>query len=77
VLAVFSDPNCPYCKQLEPELDKLKDVTIYTFIYPLKPQSIVVSRQVWCAPNQSYSWEKLIQQGVKPIAASCANPIDR
>ncbi|MNH73127.1 putative thiol:disulfide interchange protein DsbC precursor [compost metagenome] len=77
VLAVFSDPNCPYCKQLEPELDKLKDVTIYTFIYPLKPQSIVVSRQVWCAPNQSYSWKKLIQQGVRPTVASCANPIDR
>lgn len=77
VLAVFSDPNCPYCKQLEPELDKLKDVTIYTFIYPLKPQSIVVSRQVWCAPNQSYSWKKLIQQGVKPTVTNCANPIDR
>ncbi|KJH59711.1 DsbC family protein [Acinetobacter calcoaceticus] len=77
VLAVFSDPNCPYCKQLEPELDKLKDATIYTFIYPLKPQSIVVSRQVWCAPNQSYSWKKLIQQGVRPTVASCANPIDR
>lgn len=77
VLAVFSDPNCPYCKQLEPELDKLKDATIYTFIYPLKPQSIVVSRQVWCAPNQSYSWKKLIQQGVKPTVTSCANPIDR
>jgi thiol:disulfide interchange protein DsbC len=77
VLAVFSDPNCPYCKQLEPELDKLKDVTIYTFIYPLKPQSIVVSRQVWCAPNQSYSWKKLIQQGVRPTVARCANPIDR
>ncbi|CAA0173233.1 DsbC family protein [Acinetobacter baumannii] len=77
VLAVFSDPNCPYCKQLEPELDKLKDVTIYTFIYPLKPQSIVVSRQVWCAPNQSYSWKKLIEQGVKPMVASCTNPIDR
>lgn len=77
VLAVFSDPNCPYCKQLEPELDKLKDVTIYTFIYHLKPQSIVVSRQVWCAPNQSYSWKKLIQQGVRPTVASCANPIDR
>ncbi len=77
VLAVFSDPNCPYCKKLEPELDKLKDVTIYTFIYPLKPQSIVVSRQVWCAPSQSYSWKKLIEQGVKPTVASCANPIDR
>ena len=35
-LAIFSDPNCPYCKKLEAELDKLNDVTIYTFIYPLK-----------------------------------------
>lgn len=77
VLAVFSDPNCPYCKKLEPELDKLKDVTIYTFIYPLKPQSIVVSRQVWCASNQSYAWKKLIQQGIKPTVTTCANPIDR
>ena len=35
-LTIFSDPNCPYCKKLEVELDKLNDVTIYTFIYPLK-----------------------------------------
>src|SRR5690606_3708782 len=28
-IAIFSDPNCPYCKQLEVELKKLKDVTIY------------------------------------------------
>ncbi len=33
-LAVFSDPNCPYCKRLEAELAKLTDVTIYTFITP-------------------------------------------
>ncbi|SSS47833.1 protein-disulfide isomerase [Acinetobacter baumannii] len=37
----------------------------------------MVSRQVWCAPNQSYSWKKLIEQGVKPMVASCTNPIDR
>ena len=33
-LFIFSDPNCPYCKRLEVELDKLNDVTIYTLIYP-------------------------------------------
>ena len=37
-LAIFSDPNCPYCKQLEVELNKLNDVTLYTFVLPLKPQ---------------------------------------
>ena len=43
-LFIFSDPNCPYCKRLEVELDKLNDVTIYTLIYPLKSQSITVSK---------------------------------
>ncbi|MBO3659405.1 DsbC family protein [Acinetobacter haemolyticus] len=76
-LAIFSDPNCPYCKQLEAELDKLNDVTIYTFIYALKPQSIAVSKQVWCDANPSYAWKNLLQKNVQPKAKTCANPIDR
>ena len=32
VLAVFSDPDCPYCKRLEAELDKLDNVTLYIFL---------------------------------------------
>ncbi|NCU25065.1 DsbC family protein [Acinetobacter haemolyticus] len=76
-LAIFSDPNCPYCKQLEAELDKLDDVTIYTFIYALKPQSIAVSKQVWCDANPSYAWKNLLQKNVQPKAKTCANPIDR
>ena len=34
VLAVFSDPNCPYCKALDDELSKLANVTLYTFLLP-------------------------------------------
>ena len=34
VLAVFSDPNCPYCKVLDSELSKLDNVTLYTFLLP-------------------------------------------
>jgi thiol:disulfide interchange protein DsbC len=34
VLAVLSDPNCPYCKLLDDELAKLDDVTVYTFLLP-------------------------------------------
>lgn len=76
-LAIFSDPNCPYCKKLEAELDKLNDVTIYTFIYPLKSQSIAVSKQVWCDPNQAYAWKNLLQKNVQPKQKTCANPIER
>ena len=44
-IAIFSDPNCPYCKQLEAELKKLDNITIYTFILPLKAQSVAPSKQ--------------------------------
>src|SRR5690606_6943125 len=77
-IAIFSVPNCPYCKQLEVELKKLKDVTIYTFILPLKPQSVAPSKQVYCASNSAQAWEDLITQGSLPKSKkSCANPIER
>jgi thiol:disulfide interchange protein DsbC len=77
-IAIFSDPNCPYCKQLEAELKKLNDVTIYTFILPFKAQSIAPSKQVYCEKNPALAWENLISKGVQPSSkALCANPIDR
>ncbi len=77
-LAIFSDPNCPYCKTLENNLSQLKDVTIYTFMYPIKSQSIIPSRKVWCSPNKEFAWKSLIQNAVQPTAsADCQNPIER
>lgn len=77
-IAVFSDPHCPYCKQLERELDRLNNVTIYTFLYPLKSQSVIPAQQVWCSPNRSYAWKNLINQNIQPQASrECANPIQR
>ncbi|RKG49472.1 DsbC family protein [Acinetobacter cumulans] len=77
-LAIFSDPNCPYCKQLEVELNKLNDVTIYTFILPLKPQSVAPSKQVFCEKDPAYAWANLIGKGVQPTSTkTCANPIER
>ncbi|WP_168405794.1 DsbC family protein [Acinetobacter indicus] len=77
-LAIFSDPNCPYCKQLEVELKKLNDVTIYTFILPLKAQSVRPSQQVYCEANPAQAWEDLIAKGLSPRTSQpCANPIQR
>ena len=77
-IAIFSDPNCPYCKQLEAEINKLNDVTIYTFIYPIKTQSIAVSKQVFCEKDPTLAWSNLISKGIQPSSnKSCANPIER
>lgn len=77
-IAIFSDPNCPYCKQLEAELSKLNDVTVYTFIYPIKTQSIAVSKQVFCEKDPALAWSNLISKGLQPTSnKTCANPVER
>jgi thiol:disulfide interchange protein DsbC len=51
-LAVFSDPDCPYCKRLEVDLQDMTDVTIHTFVMPLSslhPQARDKAIKVWCA----------------------------
>jgi thiol:disulfide interchange protein DsbC len=35
VIAVFEDPNCSYCRKLRTDLMKMKDLTLYTFAYPI------------------------------------------
>ncbi len=77
-LAVFSDPNCPYCKQLEVELNKLNDVTLYTFVLPLKPQSVAPSKQLFCEKDPALAWSNLVSKGIQPAGKkSCANPVER
>lgn len=77
-IAIFSDPNCPYCKQLEAELKKLDNITIYTFILPLKAQSVAPSKQVYCEKNPALAWENLITKAQLPTSqTSCANPVER
>jgi thiol:disulfide interchange protein DsbC len=56
-VAMFSDPNCPYCKRLERDLLGVTDITIYLFLYPiLSPDSMQKSRQVWCAADAGRAW---------------------
>lgn len=78
-LAIFSDPDCPYCKKLEVELAKLKDVTIYTYLYPivsLHAKSLDRATSVWCSPDRAKSWETAMKSGDLP-SAHCETPISR
>lgn len=79
VLATFEDPNCTYCKKLGQELQKVKDVTIYTFLVPILAQdSDVKSRNIWCAKDKSAVWRDWIISGKTPAEAKCdASAIDR
>ena len=78
-VAVFSDPDCPYCKRLEKDLVNVTDVTIYTFLYPipsLHPDAARKSKAIWCAPNRQKAWDDYMLRGVLAADKSCDSPID-
>lgn len=79
-LAVFSDPDCPYCRTLEQALADLQDVTLYTFLYPivaLHPGARDKAIAIWCAPDRAAAWLEAMTRGHVPEAAACEHPIDR
>lgn len=80
-LIVFSDPDCPYCRTLQPEVDKLHDIEVFVFPYPLTglhPGARDVATAIWCQPDRAAAWDDYVVRHIAPNAApSCANPIER
>lgn len=78
-MAVFSDPDCPYCHKLEGDLKNMTDVTIYTFLMPitaLHPQAEEKAVQLWCQPNRTAAWTAWMrEQKAPPQVAVCDNPV--
>lgn len=71
-LAVFEDPNCGYCKKFERELQKVDNVTIHMFLYPiLSADSTDKSRNIWCAKDKAKAWNDWMLRDQSPAAASC------
>ncbi len=79
VLAVFEDPNCTYCKKLRADLMKMKDLTLYTFPYPiLSPDSEEKARKAWCAKDRGKAWDELmVQSRVPDNDGACENPVSK
>jgi thiol:disulfide interchange protein DsbC len=69
-MAVFVDPNCGYCKRFERDVAGLKNVTVYTFLYPiLGPDSVTKSRDIWCAKDPGKAWRDwMISDKLPPTA---------
>lgn len=81
-LAVFTDPDCPFCKRLEKEgLQGITDVTIYQFLMPiaqLHPDAARKSALVWCAADQVKAWNELMLEGKEPAGdGKCDTPLAR
>src|SRR6185369_13171111 len=81
VLAMFSDPYCPYCRRLEQTLLQVDDITVYVFMFPvIRPDNADHSRAVWCAPDRAKAWLELAANDTPKVpagGANCANPVDK
>ena len=75
-LAVFSDPNCRYCKRLEKELAKVTDVTIYTLLYPVLNGSVDTATAIWCSADRLKAWNDFMLKDAVPTGKSCETPIE-
>lgn len=78
VFAVFSDPECPYCKQLENTLSRMTDYTEYVFLMPLvsiHPEAEKHSKNIWCANDQPKAYQDWFLDGIVPAQKECKNPI--
>ena len=80
VIAVFEDPNCSYCKRFRQNLEKVDNVTVYTFLYSiLGPDSVTKSRNIWCAKEPGKTWDDWMLRGKVPPAAQgqCDTPHEK
>ena len=71
-LAIFEDPNCGYCKRFERDLQKIDNVTVHIFLYPiLGPDSTDKSRNIWCAKDKGKAWLDWMVKDQPAAAAQC------
>ena len=76
-IAVFEDPNCGYCKRFEKDLQKVDNVTISLYLYPiLSADSTDKARNIWCAKDKTKAWNDWMLRSQTPpqAAANCDAP---
>lgn len=76
-VAIFTDPNCNFCRKLERELTHISDVTIYFFMYPIFPGSDEIVRNVLCSKNPIKAWDDWMLSDIAPAKATCKTQTDK
>ena len=72
VMAVFSDPHCPFCQKLEKELEQMDNTTVYTFLFPIEqlhPGATKDAHGLWCSTDRPNAWKKWMLTQVSPQAS--------
>jgi len=78
-MAVFTDPDCPYCRKLEKSLKDIKGVKIYTFLLPLKqlhPDATRKAEAIWCSSDQHAALTRVMLEDKAIKGGGCKTPLD-
>lgn len=77
-IAIFSDPNCPFCRKFEKDLAAVDNIRVHIFMWPvIKLESVRQTKSVWCSKDRAKAWNDLMLRGAEPTAPTdCNNPID-
>jgi thiol:disulfide interchange protein DsbC len=80
-LALFEDPDCPFCQQFEHEMVNLNNVTLYVFLFPiteLHPDARNHALAIWCAKDRASAWTHWMLEHKFPGDPECKDdPIDK
>ncbi|MDX8410278.1 MAG: DsbC family protein [Mariprofundaceae bacterium] len=77
-IAVFTDPDCPFCGRLESEMANVTGLKIHTFLYPLEsihPNARAKAESIWCAENQVEALHAVLVERQSLDSAACENPV--
>jgi thiol:disulfide interchange protein DsbC len=75
-IALFLDPECPYCQKELDILLRMKEIAVFVFLYPLEqihPTARTEAQNIWCAADKIKALMDFKERKTK----ACDNPIDR
>jgi len=81
-VAIFTDPDCPFCRRLETELPKTRGLKVYTFLFPLAqlhPEARAKAEAIWCSKDQHKTLQDIMLNGTalnRIKSGICKTPID-
>lgn len=78
---VFTDPTCPYCRQLHEEVPRLNElgIEVHYLAFPrtgMNAQGARSMQQIWCADNAAEAMSAAKRQESLSGTASCDNPVE-
>lgn len=75
---VFLSTECTFCHQIEPELDKLDNVTVHRHLLPGTTETAREKAvAVWCAADPVVAWKNVVAGKANAAARCDSSALDR